>query len=229
MAEEVGAVLRHDLRNNLACIGNANAYLMRKLEGSEAWQSDPRILKFFRLIRTELERVEALLNQNATVDMLYSRHLEELQIEHVVGSAIAHLELAEGIELELDLEQTCPLLLDRAELELVLHCLTENAIEAMPEGGRLRVRTSGERGGDVCLIVQDNGVGLEGRSQEEVVRPFVSSSRGRMGLGLSIVRRFAIRYGLRFNLCQEGGWTTAEIRFSGRKLELSRGHGDRDD
>ncbi len=225
VAEEVGAVLRHDLRNNLASIGNANAYLMRKIEGSEVWQSDPRIPVFFTLIRTELERAEALLSRHPTVDQLYRRQLEELQIERVVGSELAHLELAQGIELELDLGQTRPLRLDRAELELVLHCLIENALEAMPAGGHLRVRVTGESAGDVCLVVQDNGVGLQGRRQEEIVRPFVSHSPGRMGLGLSIVRRFAMRYGLRFNLSQEDGWTTVEIRFSGRNLELASGHG----
>ncbi len=229
VAEEVGAVLRHDLRNNLASIGNANAYLMRKIEGSEVWQSDPRIAAFFRLIRTELDRAEALLSQNPTVEQLYCRELEELQVEQVVASALARLELSDGVELKLDLQPTQALELDRAELELVLLCLTENALQAMPEGGILRVRVSSERGRDVYLVVQDNGIGLQGQSPEEVVRPFVSSSPGRMGLGLSIVRRFAMRYGLGLNLCQEKGWTTVKIRFSGRKIELLRGHGGQSD
>ena len=79
-----------------------------------------------------------------------------------------------------------PVMADSEKLRAVLVNLSRNAIEAMPEGGRLMLR--GYRSGkDVCLEIEDTGVGVP--AGVNIFEPFTTSKPTGWGLGLSIVRQ----------------------------------------
>jgi len=79
-----------------------------------------------------------------------------------------------------------PVMADSEKLRAVLVNLSRNAIEAMPEGGRLMLR--GYRSGkDVCLEIEDTGVGVP--AGVNIFEPFTTSKPTGWGLKLSIVRQ----------------------------------------
>jgi signal transduction histidine kinase len=83
-------------------------------------------------------------------------------------------------------EDLPPVMADSEKLRAVLVNLSKNAIEAMPEGGKLMLR--GYRSGkDVCLEIEDTGVGVP--AGVNIFEPFTTSKPSGWGLGLSIVRQ----------------------------------------
>ena len=83
-------------------------------------------------------------------------------------------------------EDLPPIMADSEKLRAVLVNLSKNAIEAMPEGGKLMLR--GYRSGkDVCLEIEDTGGGVP--AGVNVFEPFTTSKATGWGLGLSIVRQ----------------------------------------
>ena len=85
---------------------------------------------------------------------------------------------------------------DDALLEQAICGVLANAIEAMPDGGSLRLDArAANRGGRVTLTVADSGVGIEPEQMKHLFSPFRTTKPKGMGLGLALVRRIVRRLG----------------------------------
>jgi two-component system, NtrC family, sensor kinase len=92
----------------------------------------------------------------------------------------------EGIELVRDLAPDLPeITVDPAQLTQVLVNLVVNAIQAMPQGGRLTVRT-GKEPGQVLLLVEDTGVGMSEEVKGKLYLPFFTTKEVGQGTGLGL-------------------------------------------
>jgi signal transduction histidine kinase len=91
------------------------------------------------------------------------------------------------------------------EIREALLNLVQNAIDAMPQGGTLTMRTAVE-GRDACVAVRDTGVGMSAEVRERAFEPFFSTkgSKG-SGLGLAEVYGIARRHRGTVNICSEPG------------------------
>jgi len=103
----------------------------------------------------------------------------------------------EGIERVCSFSPDLPeITADPAQLTQVLVNLIVNAIQAMPEGGRLTVRTlAGE--GHISLIVEDTGIGMSEVVMKKIFIPFFTTkdiNQG-TGLGLAVVHGIVTSHG----------------------------------
>ena len=85
--------------------------------------------------------------------------------------------------------------LERSRMERVFENLFNNAIEAMPGGGTIRVSSQGaER--DVTVIVDDNGPGIDSAISSRLFEPFVTAGKKNgIGLGLALSRKTVVDHG----------------------------------
>jgi signal transduction histidine kinase len=88
-----------------------------------------------------------------------------------------------------------------------------NALEAMPEGGVLRVATAREEASAV-VSVADSGVGIPEEIRDRIFEPFVTArKKGGTGLGLAIVKKIVDDHGGTIEVTKpEGGGTTFSLR-----------------
>jgi len=92
----------------------------------------------------------------------------------------------EGIELVRDLAPDLPeITADSAQLTQVLVNLAVNAIQAMPEGGRLVIRTRKDPG-QVLLFVEDTGIGMSEEIKSKLYLPFFTTKEVGQGTGLGL-------------------------------------------
>jgi signal transduction histidine kinase len=94
------------------------------------------------------------------------------------------------IELKRDLKPVPPVRGNPTELREALVNLIQNAVEAMPEGGTLEVRTY-SLAREVCIAVSDTGVGIPSEDQEKIFNPYYTT-KGREGSGLGL----GVTYGI---------------------------------
>jgi signal transduction histidine kinase len=92
---------------------------------------------------------------------------------------------------------------DAARLEQAIVNLAGNALEAMPDGGTLRVATC-PAGPDVEITVTDTGIGIPARNLEQILKPFFSTKPHGTGLGLPLVARIVDAHGGRM-------WVESEV------------------
>ena len=84
---------------------------------------------------------------------------------------------------------------DHEQLRQVWLNLATNAIEAMPTGGTLVVRSRAGEGGQVIVEFIDNGPGIAADDLSRVGQPFFTTKRGGTGLGVAIAQRIVERHG----------------------------------
>ena len=100
--------------------------------------------------------------------------------------------------------------------------LLDNAIDAVPQHGQIRVRTWAEKKSaspndshvDLCISIQDNGVGIPLESQPQIFDPFYTTKPVGVGtgIGLGIVQRIVEQYGGTIRFSSEPGNTEFVVR-----------------
>ncbi len=133
-------------------------------------------------------------------DILEFAHVPQLlpaaaSINAVVDSALARSQIPANIRvvrrLAVDLP---PLVCDEERLERAFIDVIANAVQAMPHGGRLGVKTS-RSGDEIQVVFSDSGVGIAPENLDKVFEPMFTTKLRGIGLGLTVVRRTVEQHG----------------------------------
>jgi signal transduction histidine kinase len=113
-------------------------------------------------------------------------------IRQAIDGALAILEeglVRRGVQIDRQVaEPMAAVRCAQSDLEQLLLNLLSNARDAMPEGGRLAIRSNARDDGFAELIVQDSGVGIHPENLSRVQEPFFTTKPNGSGLGLAICR-----------------------------------------
>lgn len=211
----------HDLNNLLTVVIGANDQLMDELA------HDEDLLTFVEMSRTAALRGAELAHQLLAFGRRQTLEPEAVDVDALVEAVAGLLgrTLPEHVEIHLDLDASG----DRAEvdpalLEEAIVDLSVNARDAMPDGGRLTLRTRVLHGGPgrpdvpmgrwVELAVEDTGIGIPTEVLPRVFDPFFTTKAhgDGTGMGLATVHGFVSQTGGHIRISSEpGGGTTVEI------------------
>jgi signal transduction histidine kinase len=112
----------------------------------------------------------------------------ETDIKSLLSSSLSHLQIPENIEL-IDLTQAEPKIsLDIDKMIRVFDNLIKNAIDAMPKGGKLTVK-SVCIGDKILLTFNDTGKGIDKENVSKLFTPLFTTKAKGMGFGLAICQR----------------------------------------
>ncbi len=186
------ADVAHEIRNPLTVIGG----FAKRLEKGLAETTKEK--DYVGVIISEVARLEGLLREVLSFSRQVRCHLNYLNVNDIVSeiySAYHDLCKEHSIQLKRELATHLPFIpLDKDQIVQALNNLISNAIDAMPEGGTLTLKTRMEQLYDanfVVIDVTDTGVGIPEDKLEMLFEPFYSSrTTGHgTGLGLSICKK----------------------------------------
>jgi len=153
--------------------------------------------------------------------MIFARQMPpqktRVNLNQTVGESLYFLEsrcAKEGIKVIRQLSPDLPdVIADQSQMTQVLVNTVVNAIQAMPEGGQLNVRTSYDEN-SVLLIVEDTGTGMEENVQRQIFQPFFTTKDVGKGTGLGL----AVVYGI---IASHGGTIHVDSTVGkGTKIEI---------
>ena len=197
--------IAHEIKNPLAGIKTLAQACMEEFEGK-----DPKIEYLTRIIN-QVNRLNDLLKTffaYAKPKPPDKKHHEFLVILREVIHLVKKKMENTGILYKETIEEKLPeVLIDSQQIQQVLLNLILNAIDAMPDGGKLEViarpvifynhksRGPNDKDADkhsvkyIEISVQDSGTGIDKDKLEEIFNPFFTTKPNGLGLGLSIVHR----------------------------------------
>ena len=182
---DVQALMRglvHELRNPLSAILTASSLL----PGSQGLDEETGML--LEVVTKEARRMNRILTEFSTFAKPPKAHLEPLDLV-VLTREIMRTDSMEAAAIVLhdDLPTHLWVFADAHGTAQALAQVFENAREALPEGGHIRL-TGGKRGDNIWLAINDSGPGLSEQALERAFQPFFSNKPAATGLGLSIAR-----------------------------------------
>ena len=207
---ELAAGVAHELNNPLTVIVGRNDQIMRRLR-----KADPEAVSLGEAIKAEALRATRIVRGLLDFSRRREPKREPLNVNLLVPRSLDLLQTKlrrRDIDVQLHLDPTLPPLLgDMDQITQVLINLLGNAIDAMPEGGRLTVETSHPAELDrVALSVQDSGTGMTPDQIEHIFEPFYSTKpEGEgTGLGLSVTLGIVKSHGGSISVQSEPGCGT---------------------
>lgn len=204
---QLTASIAHEINNPIAVM-QGNLDLMRETLGDA---SKP-VRAELKLLDEQVERMRIIVTQllQYARPTEYAGYVETLDLNRTMDDClvlVGHLLAQTNIVVQRDFQATRRVGCNRQELQQVVINLMINAIQAMPQGGELRLvsRDWADEAGrvGVRLCVQDSGSGLSPEVLDRLFRPFFTTKNDGNGLGLWISQGLVERY---------GGHITAESR-----------------
>lgn len=196
---QLAAGVAHEVNNPVAVI-QGNLDVLRETLGNEA---EP-VMAEIRLIQDQVFRIRLIVTKllQFARPAEYAGYLEPIRLDQVVQDSlvlVAHQMKKTNVAIDQELRATRPVSVNRNELQQVLINLIVNALQAMPQGGRLRLETgdrddNGVAGGFVS--VADSGPGISASDRERLFDPFFTTkTTDGTGLGLWVSLGIVQRYG----------------------------------
>jgi signal transduction histidine kinase len=196
----MAAGIAHDIRNPLTSI-----LIFSQLMSLHHDDPDVRE-KFDRVVPRELERVQGVIEDMMELARPATLHLEPANLNEVLSQVLELYEnqaTTQGVKIIREFDgDLLPCAADRKRLHRCFSNLIANAIQAMPNGGDLTVRTSLEnatflapQAGNtpaepaVCVTIVDTGQGIPPERLSRIFDPFYTTKEKGLGLGMAITHR----------------------------------------
>jgi two-component system, NtrC family, nitrogen regulation sensor histidine kinase NtrY len=213
---ELARRLAHELKNPLFPLQTTVENLQRAKE-----QNSDQFEEVFResttILLSEIENLKNIVVRFSDFAKMPQPELGPVNLNEIVRNAVKLFEAQFGavgrppITPELHLDEDLPVIqADAPLLHRAIENLVLNAMDAMPAGGVLMLRTSHEDGsGDVDLEIADTGTGLTPEECDRLFTPYYTTKQHGTGLGLAIVQAIVSDHGGRISVESETGVGTS--------------------
>jgi len=213
---QMAASIAHEVNNPLSGVLVYTQLLSKKIASNSI--SREVILDYLSKMDSELTRSTRLVRNLLDFARQSPPALGKVDINEVVDRAldlVAHSFEKQDIEVVKEFNPSLPqLVADYDQLQQVCTNLILNAIQAMPEGGWLTLRTSAEGDGQLKIEVEDTGYGISAENMRKLFTPFFTTKSEVKGVGLGLAVAYGIiqRHHGRIEVqSQEGEGTTFTI------------------
>ena len=182
----VGAGLAHEIRNPLGAMRGA-IQVLESTTPADSVQSD-----LMGIILRESDRLNSIISNFLTYARPQVGNFGEIDACEAIRDTLKLLRHSPDVKESHILEEILPpnplfIVADSTQLKQIFWNLARNAIQAMPEGGKLSIRLERLHNNRVKIIFTDTGDGMSPEAVEQLFEPFSNSRSGGTGLGLSIV------------------------------------------
>jgi signal transduction histidine kinase len=208
------ANLAHDLGTPLHSIGGLANLLLER----EGWPPD--VAHKLKLIVQQTQRLDNVIQNVRKATRLPEPHFEVLTIQQILSETLPLVESfmqKNRVEMRVDIDDGIkPLYVDRYRIQTALMNIIQNALEAMPAGGKITISAQSiSQDGLVTVTINDTGTGMPPDMIEKACEPFFSTrqNEGLRGLGLAIVRDIVKTHGGKMEIKSSLGQGTSIILY----------------
>lgn len=213
---ELARRLAHELKNPLFPLQLTMETLVRaRQQNPEEFEEVFR--ESSRTLLAEIANLKGIIGRFSEFSKMPQPQLQPVQVNEVIRGVVqlfqAQLEAPGRAKIKCELELDAHLKTVAADAELLHRAISNlvlNAMDAMPQGGTLTLRTRHESG-KVLIEVADTGAGMTAEERERIFTPYYTSKAQGTGLGLAIVQSVVSDHGGRVRVQGEPGRGTTFV------------------
>ncbi|OLP63167.1 Sporulation kinase A [Bacillus pumilus] len=181
IAGQLAAGIAHEIRNPLTAIKGFLQLIKPKTKDRD---------QYFDIVFSELSRIEIILSELLMLAKpQQTASMQMLDLKKIIGEVTALLETQANLNGILmntnDIEEDLLINGDQNQLKQVFINLIKNAVESMPDGGKVDITAKAEKGG-IRVTIKDEGVGIPESVMKRIGEPFLTTKEKGTGLGLMV-------------------------------------------
>ena len=192
----------HEVRNPIMSIGGFASRMKAGL------RKDHKFLKYLDIILKETSRLEKIVKDVKELAEMHNVYLQPDNINNLLSKVIEDFSpiiSQQSIHLEADIEDSMPTItLDRSQISRGLKNIIQNSIEAMPNGGTIKLKAQAVDS-YIQIVVEDSGMGIDEDKIDSIHDPFVTSKTTGAGLGLTMVYQILMNHQAEIHIKSRGG------------------------
>lgn len=205
-AGQLAAGIAHEVRNPLTAIKG----FLQLMDANKEYQQS-----YFQIIHSEINRIELILSEllllSKPQDMKF-RKANLLEILLQVKTLIDTHATMNNIEMELNyLTHIQALICDENQLKQVFINFLKNAIESMPQGGKISINVTAEEPHTIKIQIIDQGCGIPKDHLEQIGQPFFTTKENGTGLGFMISMKIIENHHGKIKIASNENGTTIEV------------------
>jgi len=218
---QLAAGVAHEIRNPLTSLRGFTQLLKARSQGDQN-------SAFYDIMLNELDRINYIVGEF----MLLSRpqqmqQLEPHDLRELISSMLPIIEtqaIIHNVAIHMDwVTPVKPVLCDKNQMKQVFMNVLKNAIEAMPDGGAIRIKFDSGGGAYTAVQITDEGPGMPAEVLARLGEPFFTTKKSGTGLGLMVCYRIIEAHNGKMTIRSEKGkGTTVEIQLRTAMDEWSR-------
>ena len=193
----LAAGVAHEIRNPLNAMGMGLQRLKREFLPQDESKREEYI-SFMELILKEIRRVNEIIEQFLTLSRPFQLNLKESSLQDLLKNLITLFQeeaSSLGINLQAEIPSVLPLIrMDPERLTQALINIMKNGMQAMGQGGTLRIETKSLKD-SVEVIISDSGSGILPEQMEKIFNYYYTTKEKGVGLGLPIAHRIIEAHG----------------------------------
>lgn len=207
---EMSAGIAHELRNPMGAIAGFAKLLSKKLTPGD--ESKPLV----DAIEKEIDGMNRVINELLTFAKPTDLNLSTVELKPLIEDSLVLIPL-NSVLFNINTEQVSFINADEILLKQVFINLFQNAVDAMPGGGELKIVVSHNLQAEnqipeVEIVISDTGMGISEDKLKKIFHPFFTTKENGTGLGLSLVQKIILYHGGRIEVeSKEGKGTTFRI------------------
>jgi signal transduction histidine kinase len=183
----LAASVAHELRSPLMVMRNSLFFLDRLYAGPKPPSAEV-VRRHLGKLDTEIDRQGKIINDLLFFSRNRPRTLGDVDLNALLQEVLLRVPRAESIAIDVALEPDLPIIrADSDQLQQVFVNLIANAVQAMREGGTLRV-TSEFDTIFATVVIADTGCGIPREHLRRIFEPFYTTKENGIGLGLSVTK-----------------------------------------
>ncbi len=187
---QLSAGLAHEIRNPLSAISGAVEVLSDEVKPTE------NNIRLIKVVAREVERLNLLVEDFLLLTMPIQTLAAPVDVGLIIKETVESFGKTvrrAGLEIETDLQRGTYVQADSYRLKQVIWNLLHNAVQAMPNGGKIAIESYLE-GDSVGIKISDSGCGIDENILSRIFEPFFTTKNLGTGLGLAIVQKVIESY-----------------------------------
>lgn len=185
---QTAGMVGHDIRNPLQTITSSIYLAKEELNSMPKCQEKNAALAELSAIESQLGYINKIVSDLQDFARPLTPELTKINLRALIEDSILSVVIPSNLVVSIDVDSKLDLLLDLTFMRRIITNLLTNAIQAMPQGGKLTIKTI-HKDPNVYITIEDTGVGIPEDVKPKIFQPlFTTKSKGQ-GFGLAVVKR----------------------------------------
>ncbi len=185
---QIAGMVGHDIRNPLQAIVNELYFAKQAMTQVPENKNKQDTLESISIIQEQVDYISKIVTDLQDYAKTLKPEIKEVDLPELIASSFSIIKVPENIVLTVNIEDHLKIRTDPTFIRRTLTNLVNNAIQAMPKGGKLTI-TASQKENQTTITVEDTGKGIPEEIKPKLFTPlFTTKSKGQ-GFGLAVTKR----------------------------------------